>query len=410
MPFITRRSALALGGSFAAAPLLRGFLKVAAAEGETESYGLSVFGDLGLPADFKALPYVRADAPKGGAIVLEPTHGRQQSEFHHLRHAEHLHPEGQWRGRHGRDLRHPDDRHARRARCALRPRGPGRALVGRQADLPVPAAARGAVPRRLEAHRRRRRVLAQHPEEQGPPQHPHQPAPPRCRRGRGRRCRHGAAEPGAQPRTAPDRGRPADLFEGLLHGARIRSDDARAPARLERLQGRRLRTGPLHQLRSGQGLLGQGPAHQCRAGQFRHDPLRIFPRAAGRVRGVQIRRHHLPRGFHLDQLGQGLRFSRRDGRAGQARNHSRPGAAGRAGLVDEHAPAAVQGCRASARRSASLSISSGPTRTSCSAISSGHGPISRTRRWRPPASRARTNWRCSSRSAARFPMRYSARP
>ncbi len=72
MPPLNRRSALALSGSFAAAPLLRAW-PAAAADGETETYGLSVFDELSLPADFKALPYVRADAPKGGTIVLEST-------------------------------------------------------------------------------------------------------------------------------------------------------------------------------------------------------------------------------------------------------------------------------------------------------------------------------------------------
>ena len=72
MPPLNRRSALALSGSFAAAPLLRAWPAVAAG-GETEAYGLSVFDELSLPADFKALPYVRPDAPKGGTIVLEST-------------------------------------------------------------------------------------------------------------------------------------------------------------------------------------------------------------------------------------------------------------------------------------------------------------------------------------------------
>ncbi len=70
----TRRSALILGGSLAAAPLLRGLgVPASAAEGETESYGLSVFGELALPADFKNLAYVDPQAPKGGSIVVEPT-------------------------------------------------------------------------------------------------------------------------------------------------------------------------------------------------------------------------------------------------------------------------------------------------------------------------------------------------
>ncbi|BDV34707.1 extracellular solute-binding protein [Methylocystis iwaonis] len=42
----------------------------ALAPGETESHGLSTFGDLALPADFTQFGYVRADAPKGGQLTL----------------------------------------------------------------------------------------------------------------------------------------------------------------------------------------------------------------------------------------------------------------------------------------------------------------------------------------------------
>ena len=36
-----------------------------------ESHGLSLFGDLAMPADFKAFGDVRPDAPKGGALTQE---------------------------------------------------------------------------------------------------------------------------------------------------------------------------------------------------------------------------------------------------------------------------------------------------------------------------------------------------
>lgn len=70
----TRRSALVLGGALAAATPLPRWLATARADtaaGEAESYGLSVFGELALPADFGHLPYVNPDAPKGGQIVLQ---------------------------------------------------------------------------------------------------------------------------------------------------------------------------------------------------------------------------------------------------------------------------------------------------------------------------------------------------
>ncbi|MDQ6702256.1 MAG: ABC transporter substrate-binding protein, partial [Pseudomonadota bacterium] len=42
-----------------------------AAAQETETHGLSIFGDLAQPAGFSHFPYVNADAPKGGEIVLQ---------------------------------------------------------------------------------------------------------------------------------------------------------------------------------------------------------------------------------------------------------------------------------------------------------------------------------------------------
>ena len=41
---------------------------MAQAAGETEHHGLSAFGDLGYPADFKHLKYVNPAAPKGGTF------------------------------------------------------------------------------------------------------------------------------------------------------------------------------------------------------------------------------------------------------------------------------------------------------------------------------------------------------
>ncbi len=81
MPPITRRTALALGGGLLAGASLPG-PRARAQDGESEAHGLSVFGDLALPADFKAMPYVNAEAPKGGAISLQvsSTGGNQAFE------------------------------------------------------------------------------------------------------------------------------------------------------------------------------------------------------------------------------------------------------------------------------------------------------------------------------------------
>ena len=74
---ITRRRVLQT--TAAAGGLLLPGVRAARAEGEVESYGLSVFGELGLPADFKHLGYVNPDAPKGGALIVQikETNGNQ---------------------------------------------------------------------------------------------------------------------------------------------------------------------------------------------------------------------------------------------------------------------------------------------------------------------------------------------
>ncbi|HMK90828.1 MAG TPA: extracellular solute-binding protein [Methylocystis sp.] len=54
------------------------------AEGETESYALSLFGEAGEREDFKAFGYVNANAPKGGTLVLQPPSGGGGGSFDSL--------------------------------------------------------------------------------------------------------------------------------------------------------------------------------------------------------------------------------------------------------------------------------------------------------------------------------------
>ncbi len=69
---LTRRTALKL--SVGGLVLPRFFAASSrAATAETETHGLSIFGDLALPADFARFPYVNPDAPKGGEISLQTT-------------------------------------------------------------------------------------------------------------------------------------------------------------------------------------------------------------------------------------------------------------------------------------------------------------------------------------------------
>ena len=67
---LSRRAVLRFG---AAGLVLPRFLTLAAqaASQETETHGLSIFGDLAMPEGFSHFPYVNPDAPKGGEISLQ---------------------------------------------------------------------------------------------------------------------------------------------------------------------------------------------------------------------------------------------------------------------------------------------------------------------------------------------------
>lgn len=67
-PHLTRRQALQTGTAALAALTLP---RAGFAADEVETHGLSIFGDLALPRDFKRLAYVNPDAPKGGALTLQ---------------------------------------------------------------------------------------------------------------------------------------------------------------------------------------------------------------------------------------------------------------------------------------------------------------------------------------------------
>jgi microcin C transport system substrate-binding protein len=71
MPYLNRRHVLGLGvGALSAA----GFRPaIAASEAGSETHGLSVFGDLKYPADFRHFDYVNVNAPKGGLFSTVPT-------------------------------------------------------------------------------------------------------------------------------------------------------------------------------------------------------------------------------------------------------------------------------------------------------------------------------------------------
>src|SRR5947208_14233715 len=70
MALLNRRHALGLGIGALSAGIFR---PAAADNGGAESHGLSVFGDLKYPADFKHFDYVNPNAPKGGAFSTIPS-------------------------------------------------------------------------------------------------------------------------------------------------------------------------------------------------------------------------------------------------------------------------------------------------------------------------------------------------
>ena len=78
---ISRRAALKGTAASLAASLSVGW-PFARAEDEIETHGLSAFGDLALPPDFKSLAYVNPNAPKGGllALLVSTTTGNQNFE------------------------------------------------------------------------------------------------------------------------------------------------------------------------------------------------------------------------------------------------------------------------------------------------------------------------------------------
>lgn len=67
--WLTRRAALGLAGATLGYALAKPF---AWAQGQTGLHGLSTFGDLKYPRDFKKFDYVNADAPKTGRLNFQP--------------------------------------------------------------------------------------------------------------------------------------------------------------------------------------------------------------------------------------------------------------------------------------------------------------------------------------------------
>src|SRR3979490_3334965 len=79
MAHLTRRHALGLG--IGALSVARFRPAAAAEESGTEAHGMSVFGDLKYPADFRHFEYVNVAAPKGGLFSLIPSSRAYNQSF-----------------------------------------------------------------------------------------------------------------------------------------------------------------------------------------------------------------------------------------------------------------------------------------------------------------------------------------
>ena len=66
----TRRTALKMA-ALGLVPAWPAAVRAAFAEGDVETYGLSAFDDLAMPADFRHFDYVNPDAPRGGLLSLQ---------------------------------------------------------------------------------------------------------------------------------------------------------------------------------------------------------------------------------------------------------------------------------------------------------------------------------------------------
>ena len=79
---LTRRRLLNTASASLGALALPGFRSAHAQGAETRSHGLSTFGELQQPADFKHFAYVNPAAPKGGSLIVQikNTSGNQNFE------------------------------------------------------------------------------------------------------------------------------------------------------------------------------------------------------------------------------------------------------------------------------------------------------------------------------------------
>ena len=240
-------------------------------------------------------------------------------------------------------LRHADGARLRRAGCALRPRRRGGRdpRGGRLGRVPAPTG--GPVSRRDADRGRRRRLHLSDAGREGASAVPH-PVPRRGRREGGRPSQgpvrfqaRAASRPSGSARGA------AGAVEGVLRQGRVRQNDLHPAAVQRTLPRRRGGARTVGDLRAGDRLLGARPAGQSRPLQFRPDQNRLLPRPRHRLRGDLRRPVRLPRGVHVQELGDPVRQAAGAQGVDGARDAARRDAVGRAGVFLQPQAGQVQG-------------------------------------------------------------------
>ena len=259
-------------------------LAQAAPDGLKWRHGMSTFGDIKYPADFKRFDYVNPDAPKGGVARLFEL-GTYDSFNIVIAGLEGIGPR---RRRH--DLSIADGPGRSTSRTAITARLPNSSPIPDDFSYVIyrlrPTArwhdGKPVTPEdvifsfeALKKHSPRSPLLL--------------PAHRQGREDRRPRRQILLRQP-RQSRTAADHGPAQRVAEALVGRhrragpqARRDRDHAGAAAGLRALSHQGVRRRPVAGARTGEGLLGQGSAEQHRPEQFRRAPLRILPRRRRRA-------------------------------------------------------------------------------------------------------------------------------
>ena len=252
--------------------------------------------------------------------------------------------------------------------------------LGRRPHLPLLHPARGEIPRRHAAHRARCRVLAQHPQGEGPSDHHAVAARFRRRESRRRRQRRrDASRRKARARRAAVRRRAADLLARLLRDA-SRSRNRRSTFRSAPAPTRSAASSPAAIIEYERVKDWWGADLPVARGQNNFDIVRFEyyrDRDVG-FEGFTAGSYLFREEFTSRTWATRYDFPAVQGRPRQEGRPARRYAVRRAGLVHQYAARRNSPIRGCARRSATRSISNGPTRPSCTGPTSAPSRCSRT--------------------------------